>query len=319
MAPGWRDIIIGKIYGRLKPNLIDLIFFRNIVKDSKTLQNTSKDHAKEPRNCQHCFLPKSNLSLGDFFFSFVNLQYQEFEGLSPDCLALFRRGYTGGGKWWPVRKMFLSLCCSWMLWMGVPPLSLNVQLRALLPHQYHSGRGLGNSLCSATQLQGHCTLRHLTGLLHAQLPLLSFWLSWKGRKNNYFLLRCRAARWSWWAWVGPWFSMNQRCVCQFTESMNFQLDAVFQVFTFTLCADLGVFFEKAQSKWFLHVTSLVSPLLWRKSKYGAVPNAKWLLWFLFLPKIGHRESSPGCLQIAELRLPLIFRQEGGEFRVQQTL
>lgn len=70
----------------------------------------------------------------------------------------------------------------------------------------------------------------------------------------------------------------------------------------------------------LHVTSLVSHLFWNKSKYGAVPSAKWSLWFLFLPKRGRGEPRPGCLRhIAELRLPLIFRQEKDEFRVQPTL
>lgn len=70
----------------------------------------------------------------------------------------------------------------------------------------------------------------------------------------------------------------------------------------------------------LHVTSLVSHLFWNKSKYGAVPSAKWSLWFLFLPKRGRRGPTPGCLcHIAELALPLIFRQERGEFRVQPTL
>lgn len=68
------------------------------------------------------------------------------------------------------------------------------------------------------------------------------------------------------------------------------------------------------------MTSLVSPLLWDKSKYGAVPSAKCSLQFLFLPKRGHEEPRPGCLhQIAELGLPLIFRRERSEFRVQQTL
>lgn len=50
----------------------------------------------------------------------------------------------------------------------------------------------------------------------------------------------------------------------------------------------------------LHVISLVSPLLWVKSKYGAVPSAKWLSQFPFLPKRACEEPRPGCLhQIAD--------------------
>lgn len=55
---GWGDIIMGELYGRLKTNLINWIFFRNVVKDNKTLQNTSRDHAKELGNCQPCYLPQ---------------------------------------------------------------------------------------------------------------------------------------------------------------------------------------------------------------------------------------------------------------------
>jgi len=40
MAEGRGDVIMGGLHGRPKPNLIDLIFFRNIVKDNEVLQNT---------------------------------------------------------------------------------------------------------------------------------------------------------------------------------------------------------------------------------------------------------------------------------------
>ena len=93
---------MGELYGRLKTNLINLIFFRNIEKGNETLQNTSRDHAKEPRNCQHCSLPQIK-PFYESFFSFVRLQHQEFEGLS-GCLPLLERGCTGGGQWWPVRE-----------------------------------------------------------------------------------------------------------------------------------------------------------------------------------------------------------------------
>ena len=52
---------MGELYARLKTNLINLIFFRNIVKDNEALQNTSRDHAKELRNCQHCYFPQIKL------------------------------------------------------------------------------------------------------------------------------------------------------------------------------------------------------------------------------------------------------------------
>lgn len=90
-------------------------------------------------------------------------------------------------------------------------------------------------------------------------------------------------------------------------------------YLYTLCWPWCVLWESTIQV-LLHVTSLVSPLLWDKSKYGAVPSTKCSLQFLFLPKRDHEEPRPGCLhQIAELGLPLIFRRERSEFRVQQTL
>ena len=90
-------------------------------------------------------------------------------------------------------------------------------------------------------------------------------------------------------------------------------------YLYTLCWPWCVLWESTIHV-VLYVTSLVFPLLWDKSKYGPVPSAKWSLRFLFLLKRGRGEPRPGCLhQIAELGLLLIFRQERGEFRVQQTL
>lgn len=119
--------------------------------------------------------------------------------------------------------------------------------------------------------------------------------------------------------VSPWFSIYQRCVCWLTEYKLPGGCSFTSFYLYTLCWPWCVLWESIIQV-VLHVTSLVSPLFWGKSKYGAVPSAKWSLWFLFLPKRGHGEPTPGCLhQIAELVLPLIFRQERGEFRVQETL
>lgn len=78
---------MGEHYGRLKTNLLNLLFLRNIMKDNEALQNTSQ----KPRSCQFCFLCRIKP------FS-ENLQHQELEGHSGG-LPLLGTGCTGEGQW----------------------------------------------------------------------------------------------------------------------------------------------------------------------------------------------------------------------------
>lgn len=166
---------------------MNLLFPRNIVKDNEALQNTSQ----KPRSCPYCFLPQIK-------------PFSERESSASGIWGTFRESATAQNRlyWWRTvvackEGIGLILCCSCMLRMGVSPLSVNVQFVNAVVSSGPPWERPGELVVLTAQLQRHCTLQlSHTGLLHAWLPLLSSWLSRKGRKSGYFLPRWKAARWS---------------------------------------------------------------------------------------------------------------------------
>lgn len=166
---------------------MNLLFLRNIVEDNEALQNTSQ----EPRSCQYCFLPWIK-------------PFSEWEFSASGIWRTFRGSATAWKRlyWWRTvvackEGIPLILYCSCVLRTGVSPLSVNVQFVNAVVSSGPPWERPGELAELTAQLQRHCTLQlSYTGLLRAWLPLLSSWLSQKGRKSGYFLPRCKAARWS---------------------------------------------------------------------------------------------------------------------------
>lgn len=285
---------------------MNLLFLRNIVKDNGALQNTSQ----EPRSCQYCFLPQIK-------------PFSETESSASGIWRTFRESATAWNRlyWWRTvvvckEGILLIPCCSCILRMGVSHLSMNVQFVKAVVSSGPPWERPGELVVLTAQLQRHCN-RQLSHRLVACPAPSAFILTPTERKKEWVLAKVQASKMKL-RGLGEPTILSKSDV--FVSSQRVWISNWMQ---FYKCLPLWwpwcVLWESTIQA-VLHVTSLVFHLFLNKSKYGAVPSAKWSLWFLLLPKRGHGGPRPGCLcHIAELALPLIFRQERGEFRVQPTL
>lgn len=256
------------------------------------------------------FSPPDKTFLWERIFSVRNLK--DFQGICHSWRLYWWRTLAACKEGIP-----LIPCCSWILRMGVSPLSVNVWFVKAVVSSGPPWERPGELVGLTAQLQRHCNLQ-LSHRLVACPASSTFILTPTERKEEWVLLAKVQASKVKLRGLGEPMILNKSGV--FVSSHRVWISNWVQLYK---CLPLWwpwcVLWESTIQA-VLHVTSLVSHFFWNKSKYGAVPSAKWSLWFLLLPKRGRGGPRPGCLcHIAELALPLIFRHERGEFRVQPTL